>query len=88
MRRDNSPGRDLGTPRKIAGDIAGDIESVRTHVGDSYEFYWAMQQRAMNYACEIRQHFGYRLFPKGAYASTTPAEMASVITQNRPYMVT
>lgn len=57
--------------------MARDIESVRSHVGDSYEFYRAMQQRAIYYRDEIHHHFGDHLFPEGACAPTTPAEFGS-----------
>ena len=75
MKRRNSPGGDLGAAGEIAGDMEQDIDLISDYEGDSIEFYGAMQKRAVNYVLEIRHHFGDRLFPEGAHAPTTPAEM-------------
>jgi hypothetical protein len=75
MTRDNSP---RGYPRaaeEIAGDLEQDIKSIRDYQEDSLDFYRAMQLRAMTYEHEIRHYFHDRLFPEGAYAPTTPAEI-------------
>jgi hypothetical protein len=75
MKKRNSPGGDLGAAGEIAGGIKQDIDLISNYEGDSIEFYRAMQKRAINYVREIRHHFGDQLFPEGAHAPTTPAEM-------------
>ena len=75
MKKRNPPGVDRGAAREIAGNIEQDIDLISSYEVDLIEFYGAMQKRAVNYVRDIRHHFGDQLFPEGAHAPTTSAEM-------------
>ena len=75
MNKRDFPGGDQGAAREIAGNMEKDIDLISNYEGDAIEFYRAMQKRAINHVRDIRHHFGDRLFPEGAHAPTTPAEM-------------